>query len=145
VTGVVCHRELACSSSHRDCTHTAVLTSTGREAGAPGRDAAGTRAVLLERPPGHGGAWTSANRSRNNALDTQIPASCAHLELTARRDIDDRQEHSPGKRDPERDRDGRGERRVDLARLILAPTPHSIRLTAAKYVATSRSPGTKED
>ena len=29
----------------------------------------------------------------------------------------------------------------DLARLIRAPCPHSIRLTAAKYVATSRSPG----
>ena len=58
VTGVVCARELACSSSHRDCTHTAVLTSTGPGSRRAGRDAAGTRAVLLERPPGHGGAWT---------------------------------------------------------------------------------------
>ncbi len=54
-------------------------------------------------------AWLG---TRQRPGGTQIPASRAQLERTACGDIDARQEQSPGKRDPERDRHGRGERRL---------------------------------
>ena len=52
--------------------------------------------------------------SRDDALGYADPRNTrsAQLEQTKRGDIDDRQEQSAGKRDPERDRHGRGERRV---------------------------------
>ena len=65
------------------------------------------------RIPGHGGTRTSATPAAGiRPWGTQIRIRRAQLERTARGDIDDGQEQSPGKGDAERDRHGRGERRL---------------------------------
>src|SRR6185437_15334152 len=85
------------------------------------------------------GQWYTGSRTK--ALGYADPASRAQLELAACGDIDERQEYAPPANViPSATATAVVNGVFDRARLVRAPCPYSIRLTAAKYVATSRSP-----